>query len=157
MDSKNRIVIFLAKYIFKVLVIFILCVTLLILFNIGILPFGRLADKLNQQNVSLIKLGMSRCDVIDILGAPLNSDKSYIISAKGKIEPESIVITYMYSNPGILWDIETNVNFDRRGKVICVNMQEGDGDFFIYDNEHPTKFINLETYNRVIPNKSQIK
>ena len=148
-ESNNKNISLIAKYLFSMLVVFSLPIVLFVSYNVGVLPLGRLADKINQKNISSIKIGMNRCDVIDILGAPLDSEKSYIISADSKIDPKSIVITYMYSKPGILWDIEIYVNFDRSGKVISVNMQEGDMDFYIYDKDN--YYINQKIYNRIIP------
>ena len=149
--TTKKHIVFIAQYLFKILVFFSLLIGLLVSYDIGVVPLGRISDKITQKNISSIKLGMNKCDVIDILGAPLNSDKSYIVSANGQVEPESIVITYMYSRPGILWDIEIYVNFDRYDKVIRVNMQEGDNDFYIYDKNHPHRFVNKKIYNRVIP------
>ena len=140
------------KYTFKTMMFFFLLILLLLFYNIGIVPFGRLSDKVNQQRISLIKLGMSRCDVINILGAPLNTRQSYIMSEKRKVDPKSIVRTYEYSKPGVLWGIEITINF-HNDKVIYVNMQEGDANFYAYDAQHINREINLEVYNRIIPLK----
>ncbi len=140
------------KYIFKAIVVLCMLVALLFLYNVGIVPLGRLADGVNQESISSIKLGMSKCEVIERLGIPFNSSELYTLSSKGEVEPKSIIrITYMYSKPGILWDIKVYVNFNGNDEVIYVNMREGDGDFFVYDAQHPKKKINFETYNRIIP------
>ncbi len=152
-DTIKKIIIFVIKYIFKAIVVLCILVALLFLYNIGIVSLGRLAEGVNQKSISSIKLGMNKCEVIERLGTPFNSSESYILSSKGEVEPESIIITYMYSKPGILWDIEIYVNFNKNDEVIRVNMQEGDGDFFIYDAQHLNKRIYLKTYNRVIPKK----
>ena len=156
-DTIKKIIIFIIKYIFKAIVVLCMLVALLFLYNVGIVPSGRLAEGINQKSISSIKLGMSRCEVIERLGIPFDSSEYYILSSKGKVKPENIVITYMYSNPGILWDIEIYVNFNRNDKVIRVNMQEGDGNFFVYDAQHPKKEINFETYNRIIPKTKKAK
>ncbi len=142
------------KYTFKTIIFFFLLIALLLLYNVGIVSFGRLSDKVNQQSISLIKLGMSKCDVINILGAPLNTKQSCIMSAEKKVDPKSIVMTYEYSKPGVLWGIEIAVGF-HNNKVIYVNMQEGDANFFVYDTQHIDKEINLEVYNRIIPLRSK--
>jgi len=145
-----KIIIFIIKFIFKSIVVLCMLVALLYLYNVGIVSSGRLAESINQESISSIKLGMSKCEVIERLGIPFDSSESYILSSKGKVKPESIIITYDYSKLGILWDIEIDVGFNRNDEVIYVYMQEGDGDFFFYYAQHPNKIINYEIYNRII-------
>ena len=153
----KKIIIFIFKSIFKAIVVLCMLVALLFLYNVGIVPSGRLAEGINQESISSIKLGMNKCEVIERLGIPFNSSELYTLSSKGEVEPESIIITYMYSKPGILWDIEIYVNFNRNDEVIRLNMQEGDGNFFVYDTQYPNKKINFEIYNRVIPKAKKAK
>jgi len=149
----SKIIVFMIKYIFKATVILCMLVALLFLYNVGIVPSGRLAEGINQKDISSIKLGMSKCEVIDRIGTPFNSRKRYISSVQGKVDSESLETIYAYSKPGILWDIEIYVIFDRNNKVKYINMQEGDANFFTYDAKHLSKKIYFETYNRVIPQK----
>jgi outer membrane protein assembly factor BamE (lipoprotein component of BamABCDE complex) len=141
------------KFIFKSLVFFSLLILLLTLYNIGILPLGRLAEGINQKRILSMKLDMSKCEVIEKLGIPLAQHKTYIFSKKGKISPQSIRTVYSYSKPGILWDIEITIHFDKNNKLKDIIMQEGDSNFYVYNAEHLSKIIDLKTYNRVIPNE----
>ena len=154
-DTIKKIIIFIIKFIFKAIVMLCILVALLFLYNVGIISSGRLAEGINQESISSIKLGMSKCEVIERLGIPFNSSKSYILSSKGAVKPKSILTTYSYSKPGILWDIKVNISFNRKDEVIYINMREGDGDFFVHDAQHPNKIINFEIYNRVIPKEKQ--
>ena len=151
MNLIKELTVYFLKVILTFWILYFMIVLAMALSSSGIISAGRLAKGINQESISSIELGMSKCEVTERLGIPFDSSETYILSSKGEVEPESIVITYNYSKPGFLWDIKVFVSFNSNDEVIYVNMRKGGYDFFVYDAKHPNKIINFETYNRVIP------
>lgn len=139
------------KYFFKVIGIFFLIIIVWILYNVSILPLGRLSEGITQKSIASIKLDMDKFEVVEKLGVPFNSMDSYTISLQEKIKPGSFRNIYNYSKPGFLWDVEVYIHFNKNNKVIRVYMEEGDSCFFLYDREHSNKYIRSNIYNKFIP------
>ena len=147
------IFIYILKIIFKIFIVFIFFILLWVISFYAILPLGRVSESINQKNVSKIKLGMSRCEVIDILGAPLKSYRTAIYSRSGEIEPNSIEFHYDYSKSGFLWDVDIYVIFNKNGEVLSFAMEEGDIMFYAMYKDHigNNAFKDEEVFDRIVP------
>jgi len=142
----KEIIIYFIKVILTLFTLFLITFIFVIVSSNGFFSLGRLAKGINKTSVSSIQLGMTKCDIIKILGIPF-SESTY---------PKYNLDGFSYSRNGLLWGVDIYLSFEN-GKLTRVFMEEGDVPFYMYDNKkHLTKKINYDTYNRIIPDDPKI-
>jgi len=143
----KKIIIYFMKVILTLFTLFLITFIFVVVSDNGFFSLGRLAKGINKTSVSSIQLGMTKCDIIKILGIPFSES----------IYPAYNMDGFSYSKNGMLWGVDIYLSFEN-GKLIRVFMEEGDVPFYMYDNKkYLTKKINYDTYNKIIPDAPNLE
>jgi len=135
------IISYLIKLVLTLFILFIMTGMGMFVWQSGIISAGRLASGINKTSVASLELGMSTCEVIEILGIPF-SERKY---------PAYKIHAFSYSKDQFMWGVEVSMHFDENQKLSGIYMEEADIIFYIYDKDNPSKKIIDTAYNRIIP------
>jgi len=145
MNLIKELTVYFLKIILTFWILYFMIVVALVLSSSGIISAGRLAKGVNKISISTVKLDMSECEVMRILGIPFSRT----------IYPEYEDYYLTYSKEGVLWGVRISLDF-KDGKLTRVYMQEGGSPFYIYNKKHPIPKIDYDVFNRVIPDSKSL-